>query len=257
MRAVVGVRVAVGVHREQQGLGQHPGVAHAVVVEHADRHDLRGWRHHGDQAGHMGAMAIAEAVRVEAFAGVVVEIDEIEARHEVTGQCRVRQVDAGVQHRHAHAGTLAEILRGTQAHGLGRPLRLVGHGVADDPGHVAPRLGAAVIDIGFGDQHIGLDRGQRGQHVLGRPYIGHQLEAIDGARAEAVHQRHRIALQQARQRRRAAQLHQDFQRHGAVARAAARTAADQGGARLVRTACGIGRSKAQGDGQRKRRTQDG
>ena len=240
MCAVVGVRVAVRVDRVEQGLGKHPGVAHAVRVERPQRHDLRAWRHHRDQPGDVGAVAVRGIRGAAGFGRVGVVVNEVEAGQQPAGEQGVAAVDAGVDDGDANAAAGGERVRLGQAHGLRRPLRGVGLRRADRPGHVLARLGAALGRIRLGDHHAGFQR-QRSDKVLHTGRADH-LQAVDRPRPEAAHQGQRVPDQQRLQGVAAAQFDQHLAGHfGVGARPVAAAAA---GGRGAATPCASGARRA-------------
>ena len=256
MGAVVGGRVAVGVKGVEHGLGQHPGIADAVGIQHPQRHDAGAGCHHRHQAGHMGAMAPGAVGGAAALGRVGVAIDKITARQQPAGQQRVAGIHARVEHGHPHPFATGPALGLGQVQGLRRPLRHVGRGGADGPGHVLARLGAAVGGVGLGDHHLGVEH-QPGQHVLDAHAADH-LEPVDRPGAEAAEQRHRVGGQQRPERLAAAQLDQDLARHVGIQRAAAGGAGCANApapAPAAATACTPrslrGRERAEGQQQRR------
>ena len=251
MCTVIGVRVAVGVDRIEQGFGEHPGVAEAVWVECAQGHDLRVGRDHRDQAGDVGAVAVSGVRHAADLGRVGVVVDKVEAGQEPAGEQGVAAVDAGVDDGDADALARGHRVRLGQAHRLWRPLRGVGLRRADRPGHVLARLGAALGRVRLGDHHRGFER-QRGDNVIHARRTDH-LQAVDRPRSEAAHQGQRVPGQQRLQGVAAAQFDEHFAGHVGVAARPAAASATAGGrcAAATRATRGPGRqAEAQGQAER-------
>ena len=225
MRAVVCLRVAIGVDGVEQGFGQHPGIALPVGIEHAQRHDAGARCGHSDEPGDVRAVAIGDVAGAAHLRRVVVVVDEVEARQQASSERWVRAVDAGIEHSDAHACASGQRLRFAQADGLRCPLRREGLRCADCPGHIASRFRVALDRVDLGNDHVGLERHRR-DLVLGLR-TADDLEPIDRARAEAADQAELVLLHQRRERIIAAQHQQHFARDF-VATAAARAAAATG-----------------------------
>ncbi len=151
--AIVGGRIAIGVHGVQDRFGQDPGVAHALRVQDAQWHDAGSGRGRENNAGHMRAMAEACIVGRPHFRRIEVAVHEVVTRQESSGQQGMAGVHAGIEHRDSHAGAGGDAQRIRKVQAGHRPLRLVLLRRADGPDQILARLGAAVDDVLFGQFH--------------------------------------------------------------------------------------------------------
>src|SRR6185503_16796284 len=97
--AVVCVGITIRIGSIRQCFGEHPRITDASLIEHSHGNDLRVRRNQCDESGDVCSMTEWSNSLVTDFAWIVVEVDEVKSGQEMAGQCRMRKIDAGVEHR--------------------------------------------------------------------------------------------------------------------------------------------------------------
>src|SRR6185369_1189694 len=187
-------RVVIRIDCKRQRFRKYPDVSHTALVEHSDRNDLRVGRDERNEPGDVCAVAVWTSLLVADFTRIVVVVDEVPTRQQVSRERWVLNIYAGIEHGDLDwtiwPNAAIDLLRDREVDFLRRPLRDEFSGVAADAPGVTDAPGIAAANRRFGDV-VGFDeddaRIMRQQvHAIFDGAVVSQAKAVDRAAAELV-----------------------------------------------------------------------